>query len=332
MTKAKILIVDDKPQNLLVLESLIDDPAVELVKASSGDEALVHTLDHDFALVLLDVHMPGMDGYEVAELMRGNKATRNIPIIFITAEQKEQSHIFKGYDAGAVDYLFKPLEPVALKGKVAVFLDLFHHKEELKNKTVELDQKLQELEELQLELEKTNEQLTLLSNQDGLTGLLNRRRFDEIYFEEWQRGLRSKSPLSILLIDIDHFKAFNDHFGHMDGDESLRAVANTLALCARRHIDKVARYGGEEFIAILPDTDLAGAEKMAQTMCEEIYRLAINHPASEADQKLTVSIGAATAIPSMDVEPEELVIAADSKLYEAKGAGRNRWTSGLLNS
>ncbi len=198
MKKVKILIVDDRPQNLLVLESLIDEPGVELVKANSGDEALMQTLDHDFALVLLDVQMPGMDGYEVAELMRGNKKTKNIPIIFVTAKQKEQAHIFKGYDSGAVDYLFKPLEAFILKGKIGVFLELYRQKEELQDKTLELDKRLEELQKLQKQLEKTNKKLTLLSTIDGLTSLLNRRSFDEIYYEEWQRCTRNKQKLSSL--------------------------------------------------------------------------------------------------------------------------------------
>ena len=148
MSRAKILIVDDRPENLLVLESLLDEPDIELIKADSGNEALRKILDHEFALVLLDVQMPDMDGYEVAELLRGNKKTRHVPIIFVTAKNKEDASIFKGYDSGAVDYLFKPLEPVILKSKVGVFLELYRHKEELLAKTRELDRRLADLEEI----------------------------------------------------------------------------------------------------------------------------------------------------------------------------------------
>jgi len=325
--KAKILIVDDRPENLFVLESLIDEPDVELVRAGSGNEALAKVLDHDFALVLLDVQMPGMDGYEVAELMRSNRHTKNIPIIFVTAKNKEQASIFKGYDAGAVDYLFKPLEPVILKGKVGVFLELYRHKQELEEKTRELDKRLSDLQELKHLLEKTNEKLTLLSRMDGLTGLLNRRAFDEIYHEEWHRGRRSGQPLSILLVDIDFFKNYNDTYGHTLGDDALKAVAGALAECAQRHVDKVARYGGEEFVIILPDTDLPGAEIMAERICANIHRLNITHERAPGEKRITVSVGASTTIPGDGRDPLASVEAADAKLYEAKAAGRNCWHS-----
>lgn len=325
MTKAKVLIVDDRPENLLVLESLIDEPDVELIKAESGNEALAKTLDHDLALVLLDVQMPGMDGYEVAELLRGNRLTKHIPIIFVTAKHKEQASIFKGYDSGAVDYLFKPLEPVVLKGKVSVFLELYRQKKELEDKTVELDRRLADLQELKQLLEKTNEQLTHLSQMDGLTGLLNRRSFDEIFREEWQRGCRTQQPLSLLMIDIDFFKAYNDTYGHTLGDEALKIVARTLVISAQRHVDKVARYGGEEFVIILPDTNQQGAEKMAEKICTDIRELNIEHIGSPGIKRVTISVGVSTTIPDKKINSLQPIDIADSKLYKAKAAGRNCW-------
>jgi diguanylate cyclase (GGDEF)-like protein len=329
MSKAKILIVDDRPENLFVLESLIDAPDVELIRAGSGNEALAKVLDNDFALVLLDVQMPGMDGYEVAELMRGNRQTKNIPIIFVTAKHKEQASIFKGYDSGAVDYLFKPLEPVILKGKVGVFLELHRQRRELEDKTRELDRRLADLQELKQLLERTNEQLTHLSRMDGLTGLLNRRSFDEIFQDEWRRGVRNQKPLSILLIDIDYFKPYNDNYGHTLGDDALKAVARALAGAVQRHVDKVARYGGEEFVVVLPDTDQKGAELMAQRICEEVRQLNISHVASPGEKQLTVSVGASTTIPHAKADPLQSVELADIKLYEAKAEGRNCWRSGF---
>ncbi|CAG36519.1 GGDEF domain-containing response regulator [Desulfotalea psychrophila] len=329
MTQIKILIVDDRPENLLVLESLIDNAEIELVKATSGNAALAATLDHDFALVLLDVQMPGMDGYEVAELMRCNKNTKNIPIIFVTAEHKEKAQIFKGYDSGAVDYLFKPLEPVILKGKIGVFLELYQHKEELEKKSIELDNRLCELEELQQQLEETNEQLTLLSTRDGLTGLLNRRYFDEIYQEELQRSLRLGSELSLLLIDVDNFKAYNDSFGHLVGDNALKAVANALCKSVKRHVDRVARYGGEEFVVILPDTDLKGAEHVAERMRNEVLGLQVSHPRNKPQGLLTISLGVSSVIPKADIELNTLLSVADARLYAAKNAGRNCWRSAI---
>ncbi len=329
MDTAKILIVDDRPENLLVLESLIDEPGIELVKATSGDEALTKTLDHDFALVLLDVQMPDMDGYEVAELMRGSRHTKNIPIIFVTAGQKDQAHIFKGYDSGAVDFLYKPLEPIILKGKIAVFLELYHQRKSLKDKTMELDKRLFELEELQQQLEETNEQLVLLSTTDGLTKILNRRRFDEILYEEWKRSMRIKKPLAILMADIDHFKTFNDYFGHPRGDEILKLVAQVLDSTVHRQGDRVARYGGEEFIAILPDTDLKGAEEVAANMVNAVFQQKVAHPMGVQDKRLTISVGATSVIPDTSMDPLDIINAADIKLYAAKNEGRNCWKSCL---
>lgn len=324
MKTAKILIVDDRPENLLTLEGVLDKPDLTLIRANSGEEALAQTLDHDFALVLMDVQMPGMDGYETAELLRGSTRTKNIPIIFVTAASAERERIFRGYDSGAVDFLFKPLEPAVLISKVGIFLDLFRQKDELEEKTRELDAKVVELEELQQQLEETNEQLLLLSSMDGLTGLLNRRRFDEILIEEWQRNLRDLTPLSLLMVDIDHFKAYNDNYGHIMGDNCLKRVAQGLASSLQRHVDKVARYGGEEFTVILPGTDALGAMQVAERMKEIIASSNIEHCGSDTANMVTISIGVSTVVPSRELIPTQLVETADKALYLAKGAGRNR--------
>jgi len=327
MSIAKILIVDDRPENLFVLESLLEEFDVELIRAESGNKALAKVLDHDFALVLLDVQMPGMDGYEVAALLRGNTKTRHIPIIFVTAKYKEETNIFQGYDAGAVDYLFKPLEPVILKSKVNVFLELYTQKTELEKTNRELDRQLSDLEDLKKLLEQTNAQLAQQSKVDGLTGVFNRRSFDEIFADEWQRGKRSGLPLSLLLIDIDFFKDFNDTYGHVHGDDALKTVAKALTKAAKRHIDRVARYGGEEFVVILPETDMKGAELMAQRICSAVYDLNIEHQGSPAQQRLTVSVGATTVYPAGGNDPMECIDAADGQMYLAKSAGRNCWRS-----
>ncbi|GAB3515041.1 GGDEF domain-containing response regulator [Photobacterium alginatilyticum] len=323
MAIPKILIVDDRPENLLALEGLLDPFNVELIKANSGDEALAHTLDHDFALILLDVQMPGMDGYEVAELMRGNKKNKHIPIIFVTAASKAPSHIFRGYESGAVDYLLKPLIPVMFQSKVGIFIELYEQKEALREKTQEFDRKLVELEELQQQLEETNEQLLLLSTTDGLTGLFNRRRFDEVLNEEWKRGTRSQQPLSFIILDIDHFKAYNDTYGHQAGDDCLREVARTLASVPLREMDKIARIGGEEFAIILPETDREGVMLAAERIRESIDELNIPHSSSLSHQHLTISVGVSTVVPDLAFSSRKLLEAADDALYEAKRRGRN---------
>ncbi|SHJ25505.1 diguanylate cyclase domain-containing protein [Halodesulfovibrio aestuarii] len=327
---AKVLIVDDRPENLLTLESLLEQPGIEVVRANSGEEALGHMLDHDFALILLDVQMPGMDGYEVAELMRGNRKTKHIPIIFVTAEGKGKAQVFKGYESGAVDYLFKPLDAHIFKSKVGVFIDLFHHKVALEQKSLELDQKLVELEELQQQLEQTNEQLLLLSITDGLTGLLNKRQFNANFSHEWKRAYRNKSPLSLIVIDIDYFKAYNDTYGHTKGDECLVQVAQALADTVKRDVDRTARVGGEEFAIILPDTELAGAQHVAERVRDNVELLAIQHKGSPVSEHVTVSVGAASIIPTQKEDTLSLIKAADAALYKAKGDGRNMCCSAML--
>ncbi len=323
MKKIPILIVDDRKENLLTLETLLDRPDLELVRAESGNEALAKIFDYEFALILMDVQMPVMDGYETAELMRGSARSKSIPIIFVTAARMDREHMFKGYDSGAVDYLFKPLEAQILRSKVNVFLELHRQRQQLEEKTRELDAKILELEVLHKELEEKNVKLEVLSSLDGLTGLFNRRYFDDNLLKEWKQAIRTGSPLSLLIIDIDHFKNYNDHYGHLEGDDCLRKVAQSLYEALLRPVDIVARYGGEEFTAILPNTDLDGAIAVARRMMKNVAELNIPHPASPVADRVTVSIGATTMVPSLGERATALLDYADKALYEAKEFGRN---------
>lgn len=323
LPKAKILIVDDRVENLITLESLLDEFNVELIRAMSGEEALAHTLDHDFALILLDVQMPGMDGYEVAELMRGSSKTKSIPIIFVTAESRDNNYIFKGYEAGAVDFLLKPLNALIFRSKVGVFIELFEQKEALRKKTLEFDQKLAELEELQQQLEETNEQLLMLSTTDSLTGLYNRRKYRELLEEEWHRASRSGTSLSLIIMDVDKFKLYNDSFGHHTGDDCLRKIADGLSALELRQIDKVARIGGEEFAIILPDTSKEGAELVAERIRKMVEDLEIEHIPESGGRCVTASLGVSCVVPEKDTELSLLSEAADNALYMSKDKNRN---------
>ncbi len=294
MANPCILIVDDRPENLLSLEQLLESPELDIIRAGSGQEALEKNLDYEFALILLDVQMPEMDGYETATLLRGNSRTKNIPIIFITAANKEDAHVFRGYGSGAVDYLFKPIAPDVLTSKVKIFLELHLQRCLLEQKTKELDAKVAELEAVKQELEKSNDLLVQLSSQDGLTGLLNRRFFDEAMDREWQRGLRQKTPVTLIIADIDHFKAFNDTYGHVAGDDCLRRVARALGKSILRDVDNIARYGGEEFGAILPDTNVSGGENIAVRMLDAVSDLDVPHESSRTADHVTISVGVAT--------------------------------------
>jgi diguanylate cyclase (GGDEF)-like protein len=323
MLKTPILIVDDRKENLLTLESLLDSPDLQLVRAESGNEALAKILDYEFALILMDVRMPGMDGYETAELMRGSARSRSIPIIFVTAARMDREHMFKGYDSGAVDYLFKPLEPQILKRKVGIFLELHRQRQQLEEKTRQLDAKVLELEVLHKELEEKNEKLELLSSLDGLTGLFNRRYFDDNLLKEWKQASRDNTPLSLLIVDIDYFKNYNDCYGHLEGDICLRKVAQALYEALLRPTDIVARYGGEEFTAILPNTGSDGVIKVAQRMMDHVVQLDIVHKESSVAEMVTVSIGASSVFPTGKLAVTSLLNRADKALYEAKEQGRN---------
>lgn len=320
---AKILIVDDREENLLALEAVLRLPNVSVVKATSGEMALELLLEHDIALVILDVQMPGMDGFETAELMRGNKRTREIPIIFVTGISKEDSYLFKGYESGAVDYLCKPLKVEILLGKVRYFVEKYFQRKELVEKTEALDCKIKELEQVKEELEQANRRLEMLSIHDALTDLYNRRGFDTKAEEEFQRCRRNNRPMALLMIDIDFFKRYNDHYGHQQGDRCLILVAGALANLVNRPGDLLVRYGGEEFLVMLPETDLLGASHMASSICRTISNLQIEHLESEIAEYLTVSVGAVAVQPDKFCLLQEIVQGADEALYEAKKKGRN---------
>ncbi len=319
--KTNILLVDDRPENLLALETILKRPGLGLIKASSGNEALGMILEYDFALVLLDVQMPEMDGFETAELMRGNEETRHIPIIFVTAISKERKHVFRGYETGAVDYLFKPLDPDILLGKVNVFLDLYQQKRALKEMTRDLEETVRELETGKRVIEEKNKLLNDLSIRDGLTGLYNHRHMENVSKQEFIRAARYQTDLSCLLMDLDYFKKVNDTFGHAFGDVVLKAFALRVKQNLRS-ADLAFRYGGEEFMVLLPHTGIEGARQTA----EKLRAYCETNPYTDGSTStiVTVSIGLAS-LNEYDLQNAgELISYADKALYRAKAEGRNR--------
>lgn len=324
--KINVLIVDDRPENLLSLKALLSDEDLNVVCANSGQEALSLLLDNDFSLVLMDVQMPEMDGFETARLMRGMKKTMNIPIIFVTAISTETKHIFKGYEVGAVDYVYKPIDSVILKSKIKVFVELHKQKKLFQLQAIELKEKVNELEETKKELQKVNKILEHLSSHDSLTGIPNRRNFDEVLEREWKRALRNQEELSVLLMDIDFFKNFNDLYGHVAGDNCLRLVGKAIKKSVRRPGDFVARYGGEEFVAVLPDTDRKGAFRLAESIRENVKSLGIIHKDSQVSDTITISIGISNATPKDVFTLETFIHEADYALYESKKNGKDKTT------
>ena len=320
----KILVVDDKPANLLVMESLLEGIEAQLITATSGQQALGLLLEHEFALVLLDVQMPEMDGFETATLMRGRKQSRHLPIIFVTAISKEDEHIFRGYETGAVDYLFKPVNPHILRSKVEIFLELDRQRRLLARNSAELDRKVRELLTVKGQLEEANERLNELSLTDALTGLANRRCFQEALQTEWRRAMRNDHSLTLVMADIDSFKQFNDTYGHVAGDECLVRVAALVKSPLMRSSDLAARYGGEEFVVLLPGTDLDGGVHLAEEIRQAVAGLEIPNEGAAVGAHITMSFGVASVVPRLEIPELELVCAADKALYMAKEGGRNR--------
>ncbi|UJX39761.1 diguanylate cyclase [Desulfovibrio sp. JY] len=293
-TPANVLVVDDAPSNLAILtETLRNEFAVRI--ATSGPEALRLVCDTPPDLILLDILMPEMDGYEVCRRLKADFSTRNIPIIFLTAKN-EVSDETLGLALGAVDYITKPITVPIVQARVRAHV----------------------------ELKRRGDLLETLSMRDGLTGIPNRRRFDEYLDQAWRHAMRCNTTLSMIMADIDDFKAYNDAYGHMAGDECLRSVARALSGALRRPGDLVARFGGEEFAVVLENTDLRGALHLAESMRLAVIDIDIGHEDSRAAEVVTVSLGAATLTPKAGMTPEALVGAADRMLYAAKQAGRNR--------
>ncbi|TVR01916.1 MAG: diguanylate cyclase [Desulfovibrionales bacterium] len=290
-----VLIVDDVPVNIQVLaEALRVDYRVRI--AASGAKALaIAASDDPPDIILLDVMMPEMDGYEVCRLLKNDPVTKEIPVIFITAKTDSEDEA-RGLNLGAVDYIAKPFSIPVVKARVRTHVDLKVRTELL-------------------------EQLAML---DGLTGIANRRSFEQSLEQEWKRASRNALPISVVMIDIDYFKPYNDHYGHGAGDVCLQQVAAALRSEIHRPMDVVTRFGGEEFAALLPETDADGALVIARAFCRAVANLNLPHGYSLTADHVTVSVGHATTIALPDKSSRELVNAADKALYEAKNSGRNR--------
>ncbi len=319
-----ILIVDDSQDSLRLLEHILKDAGYkDIILAQSATEAFrvlnmndPACLDVPVDLILMDIIMPEIDGIEACRKIKKRDNLRDIPFIMITVISNIDA-LQAAFDAGAIDYITKPYKKIELLARIRSMLKLNH--EIKRHKAFE-----QKLQELTLQLEASNKLLEHLSYRDSLTGIANRRYFDEFIEQEWKRAVREVYPISLIFVDIDHFKAFNDAYGHPAGDECLRQVARALTNSIKRPADIIARYGGEEFIAVLPGTDAAGAISVAELMKANVVGLGIEHASSQVVNHVSVSIGVATAIPDRYNTPTSLITNADRALYKAKSDGRNK--------
>lgn len=289
-----VLIADDARVTRHLLHSILSRD-FEVILAENGGEALAFAKQHLPDLMVLDVLMPGMDGYAVCRKLKADPATANIPIIFLTA-LTGKNYETQALEAGAIDFITKPINPDVVYARVRNHVEMKQAQDHLKD----------------------------LSLQDALTGIPNRRAFDNALEHEWRRGIRSHKPLSVIMGDVDLFKRYNDSLGHQQGDACLQRVARAFASAVRRPSDTVARYGGEEFVCVLGDTDAAGALLVAEKIRLAVEALKLLHPDSEVGACVTVSLGVATITPDHKSGCLSLVEAADQRLYSAKRSGRNR--------
>ena len=297
--KQTVLVVDDEPANIHALGALLKDE-YRVQVANSGDKALGIVQDKTRSLpdmILLDIQMPGIDGYEVCRHLKDDPRTEAIVVIFVTARNamSDEEH---GLRLGAADYVSKPISPAIVRARVDTHMNL-------KRKTDML------------------ERLALL---DGLTGIHNRRYLDEQLEREVNRAYRDELSLSVIMIDIDHFKPFNDNYGHGEGDQCLKRITQALTGALLRPGDTLCRYGGEEFTALLPDTDSIGVQRVAHRLRERVESLVIPHEYSSVSGVVTISLGTASieSHEARETTGETLLKRADDALYAAKHAGRNR--------
>jgi two-component system chemotaxis family response regulator WspR len=312
-----VLLVDDQAMvGEVVRRALASQPDMKFHYCGSPAEAVALARTVKPTVILQDLVMPGVDGLTLVRQYRELPATRDIPIIVLSTKE-EAAVKSEAFAAGANDYLVKLPDAIELIARIR-----YHSKAYLNQ--IQRDEAYRALGESQRKLLETNTELTRLTNADGLTGLSNRRYFDQFVEAQWKQAIRDRIPLSILMIDVDNFKRYNDTYGHLGGDEVLKAIATTMRETFRRPMDLLARFGGEEFIVVLPDTPFSSVQVLGERLRDNVESRKIAHSASTVSQWVTVSIGGASTIPKPTDSFPAFLQTADEALYVAKGAGKNR--------
>lgn len=295
-SRPRILIVDDQAVNVRVLHELFKDEC-EVLMTTDGTAAVELCRAQRPDLLLLDIVMPGLSGHDICRQLKADPGTADIPIIFVTAHNSEYEEVV-GLQLGASDFIHKPINPVIVKARVRT----------------------------QLLLKCQSDRLREIALTDGLTGIANRRKFDDDLRRAWSHCRRDHKPVSLIMADVDYFKRYNDRYGHQAGDECLRTVAWTLRDALQRPYDTAARYGGEEFACLLPGTSAVGAEEIAARILQRVRERELRHEDGVPEPFVSVSLGVATLTPNDGNRLEDLIAAADRQLYEAKASGRARFS------
>ena len=307
-----VLVIDDQKTVRAALEKMLTKAGHRIIMAVNAEEGLKAFREQRPDVVLLDVEMAGIDGYETARRLRMAEPGGWTPIIFLSGHGSDED-LWRGIEAGGDDYLIKPVSPLVLGAKLRAMQRLVA----MRQKLVTLSNDLQE----------ANEKLQRLAEIDELTGLHNRRGLENRLHQEVAAARREQSPLTVFLVDVDHFKLYNDLLGHMHGDVCLREVAHALRDSCHRPRDCAARYGGEEFALILPNTPKSGAMMFARVVQSLLAQRELAHPGSPVHRCVTVSGGITTCIPDDNTTAADMLLRADEALYAAKELGRNRFFS-----
>lgn len=298
----KILLVEDSATLRHAMSQYINDAGHTPLIARSGEEALQLLEDTPVDMIIMDVEMPGLNGFETTRLIREWLGGHWIPIIFVTGLNEDENYR-EGIEAGGDDYLIKPVSSMIIKAKIRA---------------------MERIADMRDQLHRLNAELETLSQLDSLTQIYNRRTFNEIAQQQWLVAARQQLPVSALMIDVDHFKLYNDHYGHLAGDSCLKKVTQAIKSCLNRPSDLLGRFGGEEFVVLLPETDINGAFRVAEAITKAVEAQALPHEVSTTSAVVTVSVGGACCPRTNGHDLEELIKTADRALYKAKRTGRNR--------
>ncbi len=318
-----VLLVDDQPFVAeIIRRQLISEHDINFHYCINPAEAISTAEAIGPTVVLLDLVMPEIDGLALCRLFRSHPTVRDLPVVMLSSTE-DPAVKAQAFAAGANDYLVKPPE------KLELIARLRYHSASYINK-LQRDEAYRALRASQIRLEELNMELLQLANLDGLTGLANRRYFNERYAEAWAKAVRRKKPIAVIMLDVDRFKPFNDHYGHLGGDDCLKQIAAAIKQMMCRPGDIIARYGGEEFIVALPDTALDSAVYLAEKIRVEVEKQAISHQLSDISPYVTVSLGVAEMIPDAGTDPNTLIKQADQCLYQAKHLGRNQVQAVML--